>query len=74
MARLLLLQCPFCNLRSNIIFKESWSIKVGISLMLSLIGVIVVITSGSINTLMSLSFNKGDLLFIAALICGCYIA
>ena len=38
--------------------------------MLSLIGVIVVITSGSINTLMSLSFNKGDLLFIAALICG----
>ncbi len=29
--------------------------------MLSLIGVIVVITSGSMNTLMSLSFNKGDL-------------
>ena len=70
MARLLLLQCPFCNIGSNIIFKESWSIKVGISLILSLIGVIVVITSGSLDTLMSLSFNKGDLLFIAALICG----
>ncbi len=60
----------FVTLGAILFFKESWSIKVGISLMLSLIGVIVVITSGSINTLMSLSFNKGDLLFIAALICG----
>ena len=60
----------FVTLGAILFFKESWSIKIGISLMLSFIGVIVVITSGSMNTLMSLSFNKGDLLFIAALICG----
>ncbi len=48
----------FVTLGAILFFKESWSIKVGISLILSLIGVIVVITSGSMNTLMSLSFNK----------------
>ncbi|WP_144612437.1 DMT family transporter [Bacillus cereus] len=60
----------FVTLGAIMFFKESWSIKVGISLSLSLVGVIVVITGGSMNMLMSLSFNKGDLLFIAALTCG----
>lgn len=60
----------FVTLGAILFFKESWSIKVGISLALSLVGVIVVITGGSMNILMSLSFNKGDLLFIAALTCG----
>jgi len=60
----------FVTLGAILLFKESWSIKVGISLILSLVGVIVVITSGSMHILMSLSFNKGDLLFIAALTCG----
>ncbi|PIE95312.1 EamA family transporter [Bacillus fungorum] len=60
----------FVTLGAILFFKESWSLKIGISLILSLIGVIVVITSGSVHKLMSLSFNNGDLLFIAALICG----
>lgn len=60
----------FVTLGAILFFKESWSIKVVISLTLSLVGVIVVITGGSMHILMSLSFNKGDLLFIAALTCG----
>ncbi|MFB6584489.1 DMT family transporter [Bacillus thuringiensis] len=60
----------FVTLGAILFFKESWSIKVGISLTLSLVGVIVVITGGSMHILMSFSFNKGDLLFIAALTCG----
>lgn len=40
-----------------------------IGIPLSLIGVLFVITEGSITTLLALNFNYGDLIFIGALIC-----
>lgn len=60
----------FVALGAIVFFQEAWSGKLGISLMLSFIGVIIVITKGSIDSLVSLSFNQGDLLFLAALLCG----
>ncbi len=60
----------FVTIGAVLFFKEPWSIKIAISLILSLIGVIVVITKGSLHILLAMSFNQGDLLFIAALACG----
>ena len=60
----------FVSLGAMLFFKERWSGKFGISLVLSFIGVVIVITKGSWHRLASLSFNEGDLLFLAALMCG----
>ncbi|PDY37519.1 EamA family transporter [Bacillus wiedmannii] len=60
----------FVTLGSILFLNEKWNSKVGISLVLSLVGVIIVITKGSLDMLLSLAFNVGDLLFIAALACG----
>ncbi|WP_099156559.1 DMT family transporter [Virgibacillus ndiopensis] len=47
---------------------EVWNKQLGFGLILSLIGVIVVISKGSLQTLLSLEFNVGDLLFIGGLL------
>ncbi|WP_188456057.1 DMT family transporter [Virgibacillus oceani] len=47
---------------------EVWNKQLGFGLLLSLIGVIVVISKGSLTTLVSLEFNLGDLLFIGGLL------
>ncbi|WP_410453666.1 DMT family transporter [Paenibacillus alvei] len=60
----------FVSLGAILFFKEAWNGKLGISLALSFIGVMLVITKGSLERLASLSFNEGDLLFIGALLCG----
>ncbi|MGG2065790.1 DMT family transporter [Bacillus sp. S14(2024)] len=60
----------FVTLGAILFLNETWNSKVGISLVLSLVGVVFVITKGSLDTFLSLSFNIGDLLFIAALTCG----
>lgn len=60
----------FVTLGSILFLNEKWNSKVGISLVLSLVGVIIVITKGSLDMLLSLAFNVGDLLFLAALACG----
>lgn len=60
----------FVSLGAILFFKEAWNGKLGISLALSFIGVVLVITKGSLERLASLSFNEGDLLFIGALLCG----
>ncbi|PEB52237.1 EamA family transporter [Bacillus pseudomycoides] len=60
----------FVTLGAIIFLNERWNNKVGISLALSLIGVVIVITKGSLDMLLSLAFNIGDVLFIAALTCG----
>ncbi|MBE9917926.1 DMT family transporter [Paenibacillus donghaensis] len=60
----------FVSIGAILLFGEPWSGKLGFSLMFSLLGVFVVITRGSFNSLLSLSFNLGDLLFLAALFCG----
>jgi len=48
---------------------EKGNKRLGIGLALSLLGVIVVISKGSIQPLLQLEFNTGDLLFLCALIC-----
>src|SRR5699024_2288537 len=46
-----------------------WNKELGLGLVLSLIGVTIVISEGSLDILTSLAFNKGDLLFLGGLIC-----
>ncbi|MFA1821882.1 DMT family transporter [Virgibacillus oceani] len=48
---------------------EKWDKRLGFGLALSLLGVIVVISKGSIQTLLQLEFNTGDILFLCALVC-----
>ncbi|ASJ54806.1 EamA family transporter [Brevibacillus formosus] len=60
----------FVTVGAILFLKETWSSNLGISLLLSLVGVIIVITKGSFDVLLSLTLNKGDLLFMAALACG----
>jgi drug/metabolite transporter (DMT)-like permease len=59
----------FITLGAVLFLKESWNRWLAFSLLLSLIGVLFVITQGSLATFASLSFNVGDLLFIGALCC-----
>ncbi|WP_430788819.1 DMT family transporter [Virgibacillus flavescens] len=47
---------------------EVWNKQLGFGILLSLIGVVIVISRGSISTLLSLEFNVGDLLFIGGLL------
>lgn len=48
---------------------EKGNKRLGLGLALSLLGVIVVIAKGSIQTLLQLQFNTGDILFLCALVC-----
>jgi len=57
------------TLGAVIIFKEQWNKYIGLGIVLSFIGVIVVLTDGKLATLFQLEFNKGDLLFLLALVC-----
>ncbi|MFD2044290.1 DMT family transporter [Ornithinibacillus salinisoli] len=59
----------FVTLGAVLFLKESWNKQLGLGLVLSLVGVIVVISKGSLLTLLQLQFNGGDLLFIGALVC-----
>ncbi|MDQ0340701.1 drug/metabolite transporter (DMT)-like permease [Caldalkalibacillus uzonensis] len=58
----------FMTLGAVLFLKEPWHLRLGIGLLLSLTGVLLVVTQGSQRTLLSLSFNVGDLLFIMALV------
>lgn len=57
------------TLGAVLFLKESWNKKLGIGLLLSLSGVLLVIVKGSWEAMTSLSFNAGDLLFLSALLC-----
>jgi drug/metabolite transporter (DMT)-like permease len=56
----------FITLGAVLFLNELWDKRLSVGLVLSLIGVIFVIMNGAFETF-SLSFNRGDLLFIAAL-------
>lgn len=58
----------FMTLGAVLFLKEKWSLRLGIGIGISLFGVVTVILKGSIQNLIMLSFNFGDLLFIGALI------
>lgn len=57
----------FITLGAVLFLSEKWNARLGIGLLLSLFGVFLVIIKGSLETLISLSFNIGDLLFLGAL-------
>ncbi|MGP4040938.1 DMT family transporter [Gracilibacillus sp. D59] len=57
----------FVTVGAILFLHETWNKRLGMGLFLSLTGVFLVIIQGSFQTLISLSFNNGDLLFIAAL-------
>ncbi|USG68103.1 DMT family transporter [Brevibacillus ruminantium] len=59
----------FITLGAVLFLKEAWNKKLGIGLLLSLTGVFLVIINGSWETLVSFTFNTGDMLFLAALLC-----
>lgn len=59
----------FVTLGAVLFLGEAWSARLGVGLFLSLTGVFLVIVKGSFQTLVSLEFNTGDLLFFAAVIC-----
>lgn len=59
----------FVTLGAVFFLKEAWSRRLGLGLLLSLVGVFLVIIKGSLHILMTLTFNKGDLLFLAGLVC-----
>lgn len=47
-------------------FGEMWSRRLGLGMLLSLIGVLVVISHGSIEIVRTLSFNTGDIMLLGA--------
>lgn len=59
----------FMTLGAVVLLREEWNKRVGFGLTLSLLGVIIVLSQGSLSTLLELDFNRGDLLFIGGLIC-----
>ncbi|MFP7414414.1 DMT family transporter [Priestia filamentosa] len=59
----------FVTFGAVLFLNETWNGRLGFGLLLSLIGVFLVIIKGSLETLISLTFNAGDLLFVAGLIC-----
>ncbi|WP_100486664.1 DMT family transporter [Sporolactobacillus pectinivorans] len=61
----------FVTLGAVFFLNESWNRRIGFGLLLSLFGVFLVIVKGSLQTIMALKFNIGDLLLLAAL--GCWV-
>ncbi|MBB6454065.1 drug/metabolite transporter (DMT)-like permease [Salirhabdus euzebyi] len=59
----------FITIGAVLLFQEDWNRRVGIGLVLSFVGVLVVILKGSFHTLVTLSFNIGDLMFLGGLLC-----
>src|SRR5690625_3941780 len=59
----------FMTIGAVLFLHEEWNKRVGLGLILSLLGVLVVISQGSLATIVQLDFNRADLLLIGGLIC-----
>lgn len=59
----------FITLGAVLFLDEKWNRHIGVGLMLSFIGVVIVISEGQLSTILNLKFNTGDLLFLGGLIC-----
>jgi drug/metabolite transporter (DMT)-like permease len=59
----------FVTFGAVLFLNETWNRRLGFGLFISLVGVFLVIIKGSFQTLTSLTFNTGDLLFVAGLFC-----
>lgn len=53
---------------SSLLLKEKISLKNGIGLMISLLGVLLVLTKGHLQQILHLEYNKGDLLMIVTIL------
>ncbi|MBT4643776.1 MAG: EamA family transporter, partial [Deltaproteobacteria bacterium] len=63
----------FILLISRILYKEIITIRKGVGITLVLIGVLVLITKGRISSLLSISFNIGDVwMLLASMIFAVY--
>ncbi|TCP52692.1 drug/metabolite transporter (DMT)-like permease [Tumebacillus sp. BK434] len=54
------------TLAAVIFLGEAWSRRLGVGMALSLIGLLVVITGGSWETIRTMSFNSGDIMLLGA--------
>lgn len=59
----------FMTLGAVLLLNETWNRHHGIGLILSFLGVVIVIAQGQLHILLNLHINKGDLLFLLALVC-----
>ena len=58
----------FVALWSFILFRDRLSVRQAIGILLSLAGVIVIVCRGSLEVLLTIAFNRGDLWFVVALL------
>ena len=58
----------FVALWSFILFRDRLSVRQAIGILLSLAGVIVIVCRGSLEVLLAIAFNRGDLWFVVALL------
>lgn len=56
------------SLVAVLFFGERWSIRQGVGAVLSMLGVLVVITRGNIEVLQSLSMNRGEIMLLGAVV------
>jgi drug/metabolite transporter (DMT)-like permease len=64
----------FVALWSFVLFRDRLSLRQGAGILLSLAGVIVIICHGSLEILLAIAFNRGDLWFVVALLIYAFYA
>jgi drug/metabolite transporter (DMT)-like permease len=64
----------FVALWSFVLFRDRLSLRQGAGILLSLAGVIVIVCRGSLEVLLAIAFNRGDLWFVVALLVYAFYA
>ena len=64
----------FVALWSFVLFRDRLSLRQGAGILLSLAGVIVIVCRGSLEILLAIAFNRGDLWFVVALLIYAFYA
>jgi drug/metabolite transporter (DMT)-like permease len=64
----------FVAVWSFVLFRDRLSLRQGAGILLSLAGVIVIVCHGSLEILLAIAFNRGDLWFVVALLIYAFYA
>jgi drug/metabolite transporter (DMT)-like permease len=64
----------FVALWSFVLFRDRLSVRQAVGILLSLAGVIVIVCRGSLEVLLAIAFNRGDLWFVVALLIYAFYA
>jgi drug/metabolite transporter (DMT)-like permease len=64
----------FVAMWSFVLFRDRLSLRQGAGILLSLAGVIVIVCHGSLEVLLAIAFNRGDLWFVVALLVYAFYA